>query len=390
MRNWFTTFKIRKFDFLLFFLILCLNLIGIAAIGSANASVQGRQVYGTIAGIGIMFLFSAVDYHKILKHYWVLYGLCVLFLALVFLFGDSAGGAQRWLQIGPLRFQPSEAAKLLLILFYAQFIMKYKSRMKSVLFDLLLVIIAVPPLLLIFKQPDASTTIMLFIIIAMMMFVGGMNGRLVAGVLIVGIPAAIIFLFLVIQDGSTILEDYQRMRILAWLHPEDYASTYAYQTMNSIMAIGSGMLTGKGYNANEFNSVLGSGYISESQTDFIFTVIGEEFGFVGACTVVLLLTLIAVRLFWIAKECTDLSGTLIATGMGTWIGLQGFINIGVTTGVLPNTGLPLPFVSYGLTSLMCLYLGIGIVMNVRMQNDRRRQSSELYLNLQRSAVHHSL
>ena len=390
MRTLFTTFKIKRFDFVLLFLILCLNLIGIAAIGSANASVQGRQIYGTIAGIIIMFLTSAIDYKRILKHYWILYGICVLFLLSVLVFGVSAGGAQRWLVVGRLRFQPSEAAKILLILFYAQFIMKYKSRMKSVLFDIFLVLIAMPPLFLIYKEPDGSTTVMIFVIIVMMMFIGGMNGRFAAGVLIIAIPAVVIFLFMVIQDGSSLLEGYQRMRILAWLHPEDYATTYAYQTMNSIMAIGSGQLTGKGYNTNEFNSVLGSGYISESQTDFIFTVIGEEFGFVGSCTVVLLVTLITIRLIWNAKECKDLGGCLIAAGMGTWIGLQGFWNIGVTTGVTPNTGLPLPFVSYGLTSLLCLYFGIGVVMNVRMQNDRRRQASELYLNLSGSAVHHSL
>jgi rod shape determining protein RodA len=135
-----------------------------------------------------------------------------------------------------------------------------------------------------------------------------------------------------------------------------------------MMAIGSGQLYGKGYNTNEISSVLNGGFISESPTDFIFTVIGEEFGFVGASIVIFLVLAIAVRCFLISMRAKNKAGEVIAAGVGAWIGFQGFINIGVATGVIPNTGIPLPFVSYGLTSLLSAYMGIGFVLNVRLQS----------------------
>ena len=378
MRKLFPTYRFKYTDFILLCLVVCLNLIGIAAIGSASPERQPRQIQGMIIGLVIMVICSMVDYKKILRWYWLWYGISLLGLALVLAVGVVRNNAKRWIAIGGIQFQPSEVAKLLLILFFAKFIMKYKNRMKSFGFIVLCVLIAIPQLFLILQEPDLSTTIMIAVLIAVMMFVGGMNGKLVAGILVVAVPSVIIFINLVVQDGSTLLNEYQRERILAWLHPEDYATTTAYQTMNSIMAIGSGQLLGKGYNTNEISSLLNSGYISESQTDFIFTVIGEEFGFVGACIVVVLLALIAIRLFMAARETKDMAGAILTAGVGTWIGFQGFMNIAVATGVLPNTGIPLPFVSYGLTSLVCLYAGIGFVMNVRMQNKQQhRQAFEM-------------
>lgn len=375
MRKLFPTYRFRYNDFILLGLVICLNIIGILAIGSASPERQPRQIQGMIVGLVIMMLCSLLDYQKVLRWYWLWYGISFLALAAVIAAGVTRGGATRWFSIGGIQFQPSEAAKLLLILFYAKFIMKYKNRMKSYGFLVLCLLIAAPQLLLIYEEPDLSTTIMMVIILAVMLFVGGMNGKLAGGVVVVAVPSILIFLNLVVQEGSTLLDDYQRGRILAWLHPEDYATTTAYQTMNSIMAIGSGQLLGKGYNTNEFSSLLNSGYISESQTDFIFTVIGEEFGFIGACLVVILLSLIAIRLFWAARETKNMGGAVLTAGVGTWIGFQGFMNIAVATGVFPNTGIPLPFVSYGLTSLVCLYAGIGFVMNVRMQNKQQHRQA---------------
>ena len=142
------------------------------------------------------------------------------------------------------------------------------------------------------------------------------------------------------------------------------------QSLNSVMAIGSGQLTGKGYKNNEFTSVKNGDFISETQTDFIFAVIGEEFGFQGSVVVIVLITLISLECLSTARKAKDLAGTIIAAGMGTLIAFQGFINIGVATFLLPNTGLPLPFVSYGLTSLWSLYIGMGFVLNVRLQARR--------------------
>lgn len=370
------TFDLRHFDFLLVILIFILNGIGIAAIGSAKHDLQGKQIYGMILGIIVMILLSAIDYHKIIRYSWLYYFLSVVLLALIFTpVGVARDDATRWIKIG-ITIQPSEFAKILLILFYAKFIMTYKTRMKKIAWIIAAFILALPPVLLIFKEPDLSTTIMVCTIIAAIIFVSGLSFRFVAAVLVVTIPSVILFVNLVVQEGSTLLSEYQRNRILAWLHPEDYADTTAYQTMNSIMAIGSGQLMGKGYNTNEISSLLNSGYISESQTDFIFTVIGEEFGFIGSSIVVILLLLIALRCYSIARSAKDAAGMVIATGVGTWIGFQGFLNIAVTTGILPNTGIPLPFVSYGLTSLISLYVGVGFILNVRMQSMQRTAKGE--------------
>lgn len=372
----FQTFKPRHLDYILLLLIATLNGIGVAAIGSAAHELQGKQLEGMLLGLAVTVFLSAMDYHKIIRFSWLWYLAACVLLALIFTpLGVARDDATRWINLG-MQIQPSEFAKILLILFYAKFIMTYKSRMKQFVWITLCLLLAIPPLLLIYKEPDLSTTVMVFIIIAVILFVCGLSYRLVTGILVVAIPSLIVFINLVTQGGADFLTDYQQGRILAWLHPEDYATTIAYQTMNSIMAIGSGQLMGKGYNTNEISSLLNSGYISESQTDFIFTVIGEEFGFVGSSVVVILLMLIAIRCFFIAKAAKDEAGVVIATGVGTWIGFQGFMNIAVVTGILPNTGIPLPFVSYGLTSLLSLYIGMGFVLNVRMQSMQKTAKSE--------------
>ncbi|WP_242622647.1 FtsW/RodA/SpoVE family cell cycle protein [Lachnoclostridium sp. Marseille-P6806] len=367
----FDGFSLRHFDFILLLLVLALNIIGIYAIGSAEPTLRLRQIYGTILSLAVMTAISALDYHRVMKCRWLWYLVCLALLAAVNLFGSTANEAQRWISIGGLRFQPSESAKILLILFYASFITRLQDKMKTFSAVLALILLVLPPIALVYLQPDLSTSIMIFIIICVMMFVGGLSWKLVTGALIISVPAGIVVFNLILQEGQTLVNEYQRGRVLAWLHPEQYKDTLAYQTMNSMMAIGSGQLLGKGYNTNEISSLLNSGYISESQTDFIFTVIGEETGFIGTTAVVLLLVLVSVRCMFIALQAKDVSGSLIAAGVGAWIGFQGIINIGVATGVLPNTGLPLPFVSYGLTSLLCLYAGIGFILNVRMQSKKR-------------------
>ena len=138
--------------------------------------------------------------------------------------------------------------------------------------------------------------------------------------------------------------------------------------MNSMTAIGSGQLIGKGLHVEDSGTLLGTGFISESQTDFIFAVIGEQLGFLGCCIMIFLISVITIRCYLIASRSRSLHDKIIACGMAAWIGLQSYLNIGVTTGLLPNTGIPLPFVSYGLTSLICLYLGLGLVQSVNLKN----------------------
>ncbi len=374
----FRTFSIKRFDFVLVAMIVALNIIGIYAVGSAAPALRTRQIRGSAAGIIVMLMISALDYRKLLRFRWIYYIFNLVMLFLVIQIGSTGGGAQRWIRVAGITFQPSELAKIILILFYAQFIMKYRERMKSLPIVGLALALILPPIYLILEQPDLSTSIVVMLCFCVMMFVGGISYKLVLGTAAVALPGFIIFFNLVLQEDQTILTPYQQERILAFLHPEAYADTAGYQAIYSLMAIGSGRLLGKGYNTTEISSLLNSGYISQSQTDFIFTVIGEEFGFIGSCTVVLLLVFIAVKCFLNARRAQDMAGQIIAAGVGAWIGFQGLLNIGVATAVVPNTGIPLPFVSYGLTSLLALYAGIGFILNVRMQSGQPKQAQTVH------------
>lgn len=363
----FRTFSFKRFDYFLVALVIALNYCGLIAIRSAAPELYRRQMAGMFIGMAIMLAVSAVDYHFVLKLHWVYYALCIGLLVLVLYIGSSGGGAQRWINLFGITFQPSEASKLLLILFFAAFIVKYREYLVLPLHLPACILLVLPPVYLIYKEPDLSTSVMTLLIFAVLMFVGGLEWQIVLAAVAVIVPA---FIWLIRQavNGGGILSQYQQGRILAWLHPEMYADTTAYQTMNSMMAIGAGGLFGNAGKSN-ISSLLNTGFISESQTDFIFTVIGETFGFVRCCAVIVLIFLICVKLFLNAARASDGEGRVIAAGMGAWIGLQSFLNIGVATGLLPNTGIPLPFVSYGLTSLVCLYAGIGFSLNVRMQRD---------------------
>lgn len=376
-------YRIRDYDFKLIILILSAAIIGVFAVGSAKASLQMRQLYGVVFGVFLMIALSFFDYHIILKFYWIMYigNLGLLSAVLFTKAGDTGGGAQRWFEIGGLRFQPSELAKIILILFFAQFIMKYKEKLNTFKCILVCIALVAAPWVLIYKQPDMSTSIVFLLLFATIMFVGGLSYKIIIGVLAVVIPGLLIFVSLAVQPDSILIEKeiikpYQQKRILAFLNPEEYADKDAYQQLNSITAIGSGRLNGKGYNSNEISSVKNGNYILQPQTDFIFAVIGEEFGFKGSVIVVLILIFMALECFLIAGRAPDIAGTIISAGMGGLIAFQSFINLGVVTFILPNTGLPLPFISYGLTSLVSLFAGMGIVLNVALQ--RKRGNERVY------------
>lgn len=357
--------KITDFDFKLILLLLALNTIGVLAVGSASPVDQKKQLLGSILGFFLMIVVSLFDYKVILKFNWLWYFLEIGLLVLVIIMGDSSKGATRWFTIAGIRFQPSETAKIILIIFFAQFIMRYKERINTIVFLVSYLVLCAIPLALIFKQPDLSTTIVISIILVSILFVGGIDWRIVLGAITVFIPASIVFISMVLKEQ--ILDLYQRKRILSFLYPEKYVDN-AYQQNNSVIAIGSGQLLGKGLNNNEITSLKNGQYIIEPGTDFIFAVIGEELGFVGSLAVILLLLIIVFECFFIARKASDVAGRAIGVGMGVLLGIHTFFNIGVATFILPNTGLTLPFVSYGLTSLVSFYIGMGFVLSVRLHN----------------------
>ena len=365
-------YRIRDYDFKIILFAVLLSVIGVFAISSAMGDTLAgqenvrKQIGGIIFGSVMMIITSLIDYHFIMKFRVPIYFATIFILVLVMVRGHSSHNAQRWLNIGSITFQPSELAKLLLILFLASFIMKYKDKISS--FHLLLVCSALflVPFFLIFKQPDLSTSIVLVFIFAAIMFTSGIKKRVILIVMLIVIPVGVAFVSYMLNPDNEVLEGYQLKRIYGFLYPEEYPDI-AYQQNNSVTAIGSGMLEGKGYKNNQITSVKNSNFLSEAETDFIFAVIGEEFGFRGASVTIILLFLISLSCLNVGIRAKDTAGAVICAGMGTFIGIQGFMNIAVATFLMPNTGIPLPFVSYGLTSLVTLYLGLGVVLNVRLQ-----------------------
>lgn len=364
-------YRVRDYDFKLIIMLIAITVVGILVIGSADRSYQSKQILGFVMGLFLMVVISLFDYSTFLNFYWIIYIGNLVLLLLVEFFGEKSNNAQRWVSIAGIRFQPSETAKILLILFFAQYIMKHKETISSLKTIISMLVLLSPPLLLIYRQPDLSTTIMIALLFCVLLFMGGLSYKIIFGVMAIAIPLFVIFLTLVLQPDQTLIKDYQQTRILAWLNPSEYSTSEGYQQDNSKMAIGSGELFGKGLNNNEISSVKNGNFISEPQTDFIFAIVGEELGFAGGCLVVGLLFLITLECLMIARKAKDIAGMLIATGMATVIGFQSFMNIGVATGIVPNTGIPLPFVSYGLTSLVSLYIGMGFVLNVRLQCVRK-------------------
>ncbi|MBO4988469.1 MAG: rod shape-determining protein RodA [Lachnospiraceae bacterium] len=368
----FRQYRFRNYNFRLVIFVIALGLIGYLAVGSAQESLRQRQMFGIVLGIGLMLFLSFADYSVYRYMYWIFYVFNIVLLALVLSpLGVEVNGSKRWINIG-FQFQPSELAKILLILFFAQFIMKYKDKINSPRILVTLVLLLAVPLYLVYKEPDLSTSIMIIVTFCVMVFVGGLSYKIVFALLAVLIPAVVAFFAIILKPDAeeTILHGYQVTRILAWLEPEKYADSTAYQQLNSITAIGSGQLFGKGLDNNVIASVKNGNFISEPQTDFIFAIVGEELGFVGSAGVVILVLLIVWECLLIARNAKDLAGSLIASGVAGLIGLQAFLNIAVATGLAPNTGIPLPFVSYGLTSLVSLFGAIGIVINIGLQSKK--------------------
>lgn len=362
-------YKLKNYRFGLVALVLILSIIGILVVGSANESYQSKQILGVVIGLVVMAVVSLIDYVWITNFYWILYGMSVFMLAIVLIpgIGVYVNGARRWINLGFTNFQPSELAKILLIIFFAKFIMKHEEDLSEKQTILKAVVLIAIPLALIFKEPNLSTTICTATLFCFLMYVGGLSYRFIGTVLLITVPVAVIFLSIVVQPNQKLLDNYQQKRILAWLEPEKYASDEAYQQNNSVMAIGSGQLTGKGLNNNTTTSVKNGNFILEPQTDFIFAIVGEELGFVGCCLIIALLLLIVIDCILIGTHAQDTAGKIICCGVGSLIGIQTFINVAVATQIFPNTGIPLPFVSYGLTSLVSLYLGIGLVLNIGLQ-----------------------
>lgn len=369
--NTLKNYKYRYIDIKLVVFVLALTILGINVISSANdqGNYGKMQTFGAIVGVFVMLVALFIDYHFILKFYLLIYLVNFVLLILVKVAGSVHMGAQRWIDLGPVQLQPSELTKIFLIFFFARFFEKHKEKLNTFMVLAASAILFVLPVFLVLKQPDLSTTIVICLIFLSMIYVSGLSYKIIGAAFAVAIPVAVVLIYLILQPNQKILEEYQYNRIIGFYDEDnEEAARINYQQNNSVMAIGSGGLKGKGLHNNTITSVKNGNYISEPQTDFIFCIVGEELGFVGSVSVIILLGLIVFECFNIGLHAPDLSGRVICVGYGAWIAFQSFINIAVVTGMIPNTGLTLPFVSYGLSSLLSLFAGIGVVLNVSLQH----------------------
>lgn len=368
----FLNYNLKKYNWRLVLLVILSTAFGLMVIESAANGYARKQLLGMIVGFIAMTIVSFIDYQFILKFQWVIYITAVVMLVAVLIFGVEVNGAKRWFSLGSFgTIQPSEFAKIMMILVLTHLIMDHREQISRIKTLIYVGVVYMIPVYLVYREPNMSTTLVFLFIFVVMIFCGGLSYQFIGRVFMFGVPTIAFLIWYIQQPFQILLRGYQLNRILAFLNPADYQQTTANQQYNSVMAIGSGMITGKGYNNNTFTSVKGGNFISEQQTDFIFSVIGEELGFIGSCITIFLLAAIVFEILKVARNASHFSGRLIATGVAAMIAFHSFVNIGVATNLLPNTGLPLPFISYGLSSLLANMVGIGLVINIDLQKGRR-------------------
>lgn len=366
-------YNFKYYNYRLVLYMVELSVIGILVVASASgqdSSTVTKQIIGILVGFALAIGLSIIDYHRIINLYALDYAVCILLLGAVLVMGHTAGGATRWIDVpGIGRIQPSEFVKIGLIVFFSWYWNKYQEKMNMPVMVGIAAILAVIPIGLIFAEPNLSTSLVVIVIILCMVYTAGISYRWIGGVLAVAIPAGALFIYLLTQGLIPFIHDYQARRILAWIYPhaEQYAENM-YQQKNSIMAISSGQLQGKGLFNTTIASVKDGNWLGTTgETDFIFAIIGEELGFIGGVTVIVLFGLIVFECLRLAYKSRDMAGRLICTGMAALIGFQAFANIAVATQIFPNTGLPLPFISSGVSSLISIFIGMGLVLNVGLQ-----------------------
>lgn len=364
-------YNFRNYNIRLVLYVLLLNLVGILVIRSAanqDMALVGKQIMGIVIGFAILVGLSLLNYHRLLSLSAVIYFVCVVGLAAVLFFGREAGGATRWIKLPVIgRIQPSEFVKIGLVLFFADYLgkrQKVLNRFRTLAITAVLILV---PLFLIFSQPDLSTSLVILVIFSCILFVAGLSYRWILGIAAILIPGGALFVYLLQYNMVPLLKQYQVRRILAFVSKEAKYAEANLQQDNSIMAIGSGQLHGKGLNNNTLASVKNGNFLSEEKTDFIFAVVGEELGFIGCVIVILLFALVVYECLYMAARARDLSGKLICSGIAALIAFQSFSNIAVATGLFPNTGLTLPFISSGVSSLLSIYIGVGVALNVGLQ-----------------------
>ncbi|MCX8033031.1 MAG: rod shape-determining protein RodA [Thermoleophilia bacterium] len=326
------------------------------------------QSVGLILGLVLLFALSMIDYRRFKRFQVYIYGACLLLLVLTLLIGSGGEdvGARRWLEYGPLRLQTAELVKFLLILGLGAVLVEGAELRGRFRFVVLCVVYMFIPGVLIFLQPDLGTSLVLVAILLSMLVVWGIRLTHLGALLGAGAFGAVLVLrVLPTAFGVNLLQDWQLRRLTVFLNPEKDALGAGYQLIQSRIAIGSGMFSGKGYLQGTQHNLA---FLPERHTDFIFAVIGEELGFVGGVLLLGLFALVVWRAFRISRMAQDLYGQLIAAGIAGVIVFQVFVNVGMTIGIMPVTGLPLPFISFGSSSLVVFLMAIGLLESVNVHS----------------------
>ncbi len=375
-----TNFKkrLQGFDWLLFSAVIGMSIYGVIMIGSStHINVNGpsreftMQIVWVVTGLVLMFFATFIDYNFILKFAIPIY-LLNLFLLVLVLFIGSEGATSRWIEIGPGNIQPSEFNKIFMIIFMAKFLSVKEESINTVQTIAQFCFFLGLPTILVIMQPSLSASLVPVVICAAMIFVIGLDEDIIKWIIVIFLILLVLILFDVTRaDGDhflvdKIMTDYQISRIQAALGI-GANETNRYQNNYAIQAIGSGELSGKGLYNGTINQL---NFLPESHNDFIFSVVCEEFGFRGATLLIGTFTFIIFRCFYIAHKAKSKAGMLIALGVGTMIGFQTFVNIAVNTSILPNTGMPLPFMSYGGSSMWVDLMVIGLALNVALEKPK--------------------
>ena len=377
-------YDLKKYRWMILLLISLICIAGIYVLGKVQGEdidMVPRQIKGLIGGIFLAVFVSMFDYHFVCKFAGAMYVVNFILLYVVKYvdyFNIQRGGVNRWIGIPngeypKFEFQVSELTKVVLVICLATLFDRLMDRMKQGWVLLLALIMIAVPVFLVFMQPDLSTTIVICVSLVVVIFVSGITYKILLPLVAVAVPLAAGLFWYVQQDFQVLLNENQQERVLSLLHPENHADTL-WQQENSITAIASGGLTGKIFSGD---GTLGAKNIPVIESDFIFAGMAEAFGFLGGCAIIIAIFTISFQCFLVAKKAPDYLGRLIAVGIGTTYIFQAFVNIGVVTMLLPNTGIPLPFVSYGLSSLMCNMIGIGIVLNIGISKKKERNQINL-------------
>lgn len=372
----------QKIDYSILFFIFLLMCFSLLAINSGSGQYYSndptffvkRQVIWFVIGFFAVAGMMIFDYDLYKNLTYTMYGVGLVLLLLVAFspLGVFQNGAQSWLDIGIGTFQPSEFMKIFLILALAK-VMSSITRRKEISFksDIVIVLkimaLFIPPFLLVLREPDLGTALVLTSIVATMLLMSGITWRMLTllfTLVIAGLGTLIWMFFYRIDLFSLFIKKHQLDRFYGWLSPEEHSAGYGYQLVEAMKGIGSGQLYGSGYLQGVQTQ---TNRVPELHTDFVFTVIGEEFGFVGATVLIIIYFLMFYRMIIIAATCNNLYGTYLVSGIIGFLVFQVFENIAMTIGLMPITGLPLPFVSYGGTSLLTNMVAIGLVLNVGMR-----------------------